>query len=196
MWLGKLTGVDSINDRPEERDGEKEQREPTIVHHGNTARDAIDRIPTEMHQLMKHHLQRGRTHTKQQIHHRVPPSLRLGEHHTRVVRIQHLGQPAQHGGKTRRQRDLARILDLDLDVAEAAAGEPGGGVVGGPDEGVEEGAGEQDDDPGHEAGGADVAVAEVPDEWGCDEEDEEEGGEGEEDGGGVDLRWRGGGRAW
>jgi hypothetical protein len=88
-------------------------------------------------------------------------------------------------------------LQLDLHVTQANAGEPGGGIVGVPDHGVDEGDEIGVEGAGHEDGGADIAVAEVPGQGREDEDGDEEREGAEEDGarGGV-LRLLGRGRRW
>lgn len=78
-------------------------------------------------------------------------------------------------------------MDLDFDVAKSDAVVPRVPVVGGPEDDVDEVEEEQDDEPGDEGGGADVAVAEVPEHGREDEEHSDETEGGEEDAGGVDM---------
>lgn len=134
---------------------------------------------------MQRHLQDRQSHTPAQFKPDLPPPLRRREPQRRLLRIHDPRQRPQNARHGSGHADPASDEDFHLHVAEALAVVPPGHVVVRPEDGVQEALKVEQQEPCDEAGGADVAVGEVPEHWGEDEEGEQEGEGREEDGGGV-----------
>jgi hypothetical protein len=123
---------------------------------------------------MEKHLQHRTPDTPRQID-RVPPPLGpLAQPQARLLRIHDPRQSPQNARHGAGHPDGGGDHELDFDVAEDCSAEPGGEVVVGPEEGVEGGLEVEEEEPEDEGGGADVAVCEVPEHRGGNQEGGEE----------------------
>lgn len=162
-----------------------------------TASDAKDVVAKGLYDPAAGHLEQWKGDTADEIDGISSSFLRLGHAPGRSFGIHDSGQSSQNAADGGGEGGHGVGLQLDLNIAQAGAGEPGGGIVIVPDHSIDKGDEIGIECTGDEDGGTDVAIPEVPGQWGKDECGNQEGKGAKEHGAGVGvLGLLGCGRRW
>lgn len=152
-----------------------------------TASDAKDVVAKGLYDPAAGHLEQWKGDAADEIDGISSSFLRLGHAPGRSFGIHDSGQSSQDAADGGGEGGHSVGLQLDLNIAQAGAGEPGGGIVIVPDHSIDKRDEIGIECTGDEDGGTDVAIPEVPGQWGKDECGDQEGKGAKEHGAGVGV---------
>ena len=158
---GVVGGGEAEDRGPDEEQGDAG---PGVVDGGGAARDGEEVVPRGLDDVVDDDDVEGRAEAEGAVEQVAPEALLAGGGDGGLAGVEGAGERAGDAEDGAHDREGGGEVELDFDVAEDGAGEPGGDVVVGPEEGVDEVHEIRDEDPEDEAAGGEVAVLDMPDE--------------------------------
>lgn len=164
--LSQLTAVVCRNQTNDRRPHERQhEADPALIKVIDTPGDREDIVAVLLPDDMGDHRNARDNHAEKQIKRPTAPALSLARNPGSTVGIHDNCQAPEHAHEGSWYGDIAGNHDFYLDITEARAIPPGGSVVGGPDEGIDDVEQVEDDGPADQTGGWDILVFAMEDQW-------------------------------
>ena len=131
----------------------------------DTTRDAKDVVALGLVDDVVRHGYDRHDHAEENLHEVIAPALLFARNQGGPSGVQHQGERAEDADQGSRNGHIAGRHELDFNIAQAVSIPPGLDVVVGPYRGVDNIEEVKQDEPAHQAGGRDIAVLRVQDQW-------------------------------